>query len=140
MSNLALIRGFEIDIPKTMLQHHITNIVDLEKHLKKLIKGRRESFRFLVLRVNANNTHESYKMYISHKYLAKDFKNREFVEGERYDHKQFFVVNRYKNYSGQYCGNIGSFMKRFDEVKQHIIPKKNDYSIYYDLFEEMYVF
>lgn len=141
MSNLILIRGLEIDIPKTMLQHHITNVIDLEKHLKKLIKQRRNSFRLIVLRKNATTNNDAYKMYISHRYLAKPQQDKEFkTSDERITYKQFFIMNGYKYSDGTYRGNIGTFMAKFDENKQHISIKNPDYTMMYDLYEEMYVF
>ena len=90
MSNLILIRGFEIDIPKTMLQHHITDVIDLKKHLKKLIKKRTNTFRLLVVRTVAPNINDQYKMYIINKYLVKDKNNKEI--SDLWDYKQFFNI------------------------------------------------
>ncbi|ARF11470.1 hypothetical protein Klosneuvirus_1_327 [Klosneuvirus KNV1] len=135
MSNLILIRGFEIDIPKTMLQHHITNVVDLEKHLKKLIKKRTNSFRLLVVRTTAPNINDQYKMYITNKYLVKDKNNKEI--SELWDYKQFFNI---KTPRGRYKASIDTFINKVKENQQHVIVKNQDYTVFYDLYEEMYVF
>jgi len=137
MSNLILIRGYEIDIPKTMLQHHITDVLDLEKHLKKLIKKRTNTFRLLVVRTNAPNINDQYKMYITNKYLVKEKNNKEISELELWDFKQFFVI---KSSRGHFKASIDTFINKVKEIKQHVIVKNQEYTVFYDLYEEMYVF
>ena len=142
MSNLIFIRGYEIDIPKTMLQHHITDVLDLEKHIKKLIKKRTNSFRLLVIRNNAPNINDQYKMYIANKYLVKEKNNKEFIQNERHDYKQFFVLKGGNSYNGKpyYYGRVKQFVEKVEENKQHIIIKNDVYSMFYDLYEEYYAF
>lgn len=142
MSNLILIRGYEIDIPKTMLQHHIANVVDLEKHLKKLIKKRTNSFRLLVIRINAANINDSYKMYICHKYITKSKDNRIFVEDERNDLRLFtnIKMSTYNGKTTYHSELIKNFVDKVEQNKHHVVLKNKDYTLMYDLYEEMYAF
>jgi len=138
MSNLILIRGFEIDIPKTMLQHHITNVVDLEKHLKKLIKKRTNSFRLLVVRNNVPNINDQYKMYISHRYITKDKNNNKFSSDDRNNLRSFTAV--FSDNTNWLYGRNKQFVDKFELNKQNFVTKNQYYGMFYDLYEEMYVF
>lgn len=135
MSNLIFIRGYEIDIPKTMLQHHITNIVDLEKHLRKLIKQRTSSFRLLILRNNTANINDAYKMYIVHKHMVKEKNNNQFTMDEKQVMRTFFVVNGQK-----YNSTIKKFISKVETNKQHIVVKNNEYTTFYDTYEDLIVY
>lgn len=140
MTNLLLIRGFEIDIPKTMLQHRITNIIDLGNHLKKLLKITK-SFQLLIIKINGLDNNDQYKMYITNKFITKSNNRRVFNSSDSFDLENFFVQPKITyGVTRQYHGREKQFIAKIEENKCYYVIKSEEYSIMYDLYDDILVY